>query len=458
MNQRSHQKCRKADPARRLAYTALLAVETHGSYANLALADQLRAARMTGRDAAFATELVDGTSRGTGTWDRIIAAASNRAPAKLQPGVRVVLRMAAHQILAMRVPTRAAVASSVDLAGQVIGERVTGLVNAVSRRISSHSLEEWATEIGGCDAVDVMALRTLHPTWIVKAFQNRLGADELEAALLADNEPSVPTLVVRPGLAEREELMPGTRTRYSPWGVVRPGNPSDVAAVREGRAGVQDEGSQLVILALLRAAEANGCFGQWLDLCAGPGGKSALLAGLASQHDTRLTAVELHEHRADLVAKALKTIPGDHRVITADGTRPPLPAQSFAAVLADVPCSGLGSLRRRPDARWRRTPTDVRELAQLQRRLLVSAVNLAQPGGVVGYVTCSPHRAETIDIIDFARATLPVDIIDAPALLPDIPNTAASGNSNAVQLWPHRHRTDAMFCALLRKRNEPETP
>ena len=137
-----------------------------------------------------------------------------------------------------------------DLAGQVIGERVTGLVNAVSRRISSHSLEEWATEIGGCDAVDVMALRTLHPTWIVKAFQNRLGADELEAALLADNEPSVPTLVVRPGLAQRDELGSGTPTRYSPWGVVRPGNPSDVAAVREGRAGVQDEGSQLVILAL----------------------------------------------------------------------------------------------------------------------------------------------------------------------------------------------------------------
>lgn len=193
MTQRVHQKRRKADPARRLAYSALLAVETHGAYANLALADHLRAAKLTGRDAAFATELVDGTSRGTGTWDRIIEAASCRAPAKLQPGVRVVLRMAAHQILAMRVPTRAAVASSVDLAGQVIGERVTGLVNAISRRISTHSLEEWATEIGGRDAVDVMALRTLHPTWIVKAFQDRLGADEVEDALLADNEPPDPS-------------------------------------------------------------------------------------------------------------------------------------------------------------------------------------------------------------------------------------------------------------------------
>ncbi|PGF46856.1 rRNA cytosine-C5-methylase [Cutibacterium acnes subsp. acnes] len=457
MTQRVHQKRRKADPARRLAYSALLAVETHGAYANLALADHLRAAKLTGRDAAFATELVDGTSRGTGTWDRIIEAASCRAPAKLQPGVRVVLRMAAHQILAMRVPTRAAVASSVDLAGQVIGERVTGLVNAISRRISTHSLEEWATEIGGRDAVDVMALRTLHPTWIVKAFQDRLGADEVEDALLADNEPPVPTLVVRPGLAQRDELGSGTPTRYSPWGVVRPGNPSDVAAVREGRAGIQDEGSQLVILALVRAAKANSCFGQWLDLCAGPGGKSAMLAGLANQHDTSLTAVELHEHRADLVSKALRTIPGDHRVMTADGTHPPLPKQSFAAVLADVPCSGLGSLRRRPEARWRRTPTDVEELTQLQRRLLISAVNLTRPGGVIGYVTCSPHRAETIDIINSACATLPVDVLDAPAMLPNIPNIAASGNTNTIQLWPHRHGTDAMFCALLRKRDESGT-
>ena len=454
MNQRPHQKRRKTDPARRLACTALLAVETHGAYANLALADQLRATGMSGRDAAFATELVDGTSRGSGTWDRIIEAASERNPAKLQPGVRVVLRMAAHQILAMRVPTRAAVATSVDLARQVIGERVTGLVNAVSRRISTHSLEEWASEIGGREGVDVMALRTLHPTWIVKAFQDRLGADEVEAALLADNEPPIPTLVVRPGLAERDEIESGTPTRYSPWGVVRPGNPSDVAAVREGRAGIQDEGSQLVILALLHAAEANGSFGQWLDLCAGPGGKSALLAGLANQHNTNLTAVELHEHRADLVAKALKTIPGNHRVMTADGTCPPLPARSFDAVLADVPCSGLGSLRRRPEARWRRTPADVEELTHLQRRLLTSAVNLSRPGGIVGYVTCSPHRAETIDIVEYARASLPVDVFDAPAMLPGIPGIAASGNSNAIQLWPHRHGTDAMFCALFRIHDE----
>ncbi|WCC80883.1 rRNA cytosine-C5-methylase [Cutibacterium equinum] len=456
MTQRPHQKRRKADPARRLAYTALLAVETRGAYANLALADQLRATNMTGRDAAFATELVDGTSRGSGTWDRIIASASGRDPAKLQPGVRVILRMAAHQILAMRVPTRAAVASSVDLAGQVVGERVTGLVNAVSRRISTHSLEEWAKEIGGNDSLDVMALRALHPTWIVKAFQDRLGSDEVEAGLLADNEAPVPTLVIRPGLADRQELLGdgGTATAYSPWGVRRPGNPADLDAIRQGRAGVQDEGSQLVVLALLRAAQAHGAFGQWLDLCAGPGGKSALLAGLAAQHDSSLTAIELHQHRAELVQQALAPIPGIHRVVTADATNPPVPSQSFDLVLADVPCSGLGSLRRRAESRWRRTPSDVKELTVLQRRLLTSAVNLTKPGGVIGYVTCSPHRAETVDIMDFAQRNLPVDLLDAPAMIPEVPNTAARGNARMIQLWPHRHGTDAMFCALLRIRDK----
>mgnify|MGYP000316381800 FL=1 len=164
--------------------------------------------------------------------------------------------------------------------------------------------------------------------------------------------------------------------------------------------------------------------------------------------------MELHEHRADLVAKALKTIPGNHRVMTADGMCPPLPARSFDSVLADVPCSGLGSLRRRPEARWRRTPADVEELTHLQRRLLTSAVNLSRPGGIVGYVTCSPHRAETIDIIEYARASLPVDVLDTPAMLPGIPGIAASGNSNAIQLWPHRHGTDAMFCALFRIHDE----
>ncbi|MDO4411997.1 RsmB/NOP family class I SAM-dependent RNA methyltransferase [Cutibacterium sp.] len=453
MSQRHGQKRRKADPARRVAYTALLAVETRGSYANLALADQLRAAGMTGRDAAFATELVDGTSRGTGTWDRIVAAASGRDPAKLQPGVRVILRMAAHQILAMRVPTRAAVASSVDLAGQVIGERVTGLVNAVSRRISTHSLEEWASKIGGDKNADVLALRTLHPIWIVKAFQDRLGTDEVEAALLADNDPPVPTLVVRPGLADRQELLVdgGTATPYSPWGVVRLGNPADLDVIRQGRAGVQDEGSQLVVLALLRAAESHGCYGQWLDLCAGPGGKAALLASVAAQHNSSLTAIEIHQHRAELVEKALAPIPGDHRVLTADGTNPPLPAQSCDVVLADVPCSGLGSLRRRPESRWRRTPADIRELTQLQRRLLTSAVDLTKSGGVIGYVTCSPHRDETLNVIDFAQQDFPVDLLDAPAMIPEVPDI--DDGSGTIQLWPHRHGTDGMFCALFRKRD-----
>lgn len=443
---------RRADPARRLAYTVLLAVETRGSYTNLALVEQLRAEGMSGRDAAFATELVDGTARGTGTWDAVIAEASGRDPARLQAGVRVVLRMACHQILAMRVPTRAAVASSVDLAGQVIGERVTGLVNAVSRRIASHDLDGWAALISPDDELTALALATLHPRWIVDAMAERLGPDELEAALRADNEPPVPTLVVRPGLADRQELLDagGEPTRYSPWGATRRGNPADVPAVKQGRAGVQDEGSQLVTRALVAAARPSP--GQcWLDLCAGPGGKAALLACLAARDEVGLVACELHPHRAEMVAAALAPVPGHHEVITADATNPPLSAESFDAVLADVPCSGLGSLRRRPESRWRRRPSDIDDLVVTQKRLLTSAVRLTRLGGVVGYVTCSPHRAETIDVITDAVDRLPVHLLDAPSMLPEVPGAASPENPLTIQLWPHRHGTDAMFCALLRR-------
>ncbi|WP_130865461.1 RsmB/NOP family class I SAM-dependent RNA methyltransferase [Acidipropionibacterium timonense] len=440
---------RRADPARRVAYTALLAVETQGAYANLALADQLGATHLVGRDAAFATELVDGTARGTGTWDAIIAAASGREVTAFQPGLRVVLRMACHQILTMRVPTRAAVATSVELAGHVIGERVTGLVNAVSRKIALHDLDGWADELAE-DRTDRLALRTLHPRWIVEALVDRLGPLEVEPALAADNVPAVPTLVVRPGLATLDELVDAGATpcRYSGHGATRPGNPAEVAAVAEGRAGVQDEGSQLVATAL---ADSCAVDGPWLDLCAGPGGKSALLASIAAQEGRRFRAGEIHPHRADLVRRALEPVPGDHEVVVADGTNPPWPASTFAAVMADVPCSGLGSLRRRPESRWRRQPSDLADLTVLQRTLLASAVDLALPGGVVGYVTCSPHRAETLDVVEWALGSLAVDLLDAPAVLPQVPDAATGPDDRCLQLWPHRHGTDAMFLALLRR-------
>jgi len=440
------------DVPRRTALAVLRAVTGEGAYANLALAEALAAQRLSGADAALVTELVAGTCRGMGTYDTIIEAASGRRLRTLQPAVVDLLRLAAHQALGMQTPAHAAVTTSVELARAAIGERVTGLVNAVVRRIAAHSLDGWLDLLSrDLEPGDALALRTLHPRWIVDAWAEVLPAEELEAALWADNVPAITTLVVRPGLAAREELLEGggEPTGVSPFGVRRPGAPGDVPAVRERRAGVQDEGSQIVAWVLGRLDAAPGA---WLDLCSGPGGKSALLAGLARDQGSWLVSAELQPHRAALVAAAVAGYGSGVQVIVADGTRPAWRPGAFTKVMADVPCSGLGALRRRPDARWRKLSDDVDGLHPLQCALLATALESVAPGGVVAYVTCSPHRHETADVVaEVVAGRDDVEILDAPALLSEVADAVASTDPRFVQLWPHRHGTDAMFLALLRR-------
>jgi 16S rRNA (cytosine967-C5)-methyltransferase len=220
---------------------------------------------------------------------------------------------------------------------------------------------------------------------------------------------------------------------------------------------VQDEASQLAALALTRADTGRAVPGpdgdrRWLDLCAGPGGKARLLAGLAAGRGARLLAADAREHRARLV-HAVMAPAGAGAVIVADGTEPAWRPGSFDRVLADVPCSGLGALRRRPDARWRKTPADVAALGPLQRALLRTAITAARPGGVIAYVTCSPHVAETRAVVDeVAAARDDVLVLDAPALLPEVPDLACPGpGGRYAQFWPHLHGTDAIFLALLQR-------
>ena len=440
---------RRPDPARRVAYDTIRAVHAADGYANLVLSDLLSERRLSPRDAAFATELAYGTLKREGTYDKILVRASGRRLDTLQPAVVDVLRLGTHQLLGMRVPTHAAVGATVDLAAGAIGERVAGVVNAVLRKVALRDMDGWLDElVGDAGGLDAVALRNHHPVWIARAFEDLLG-DETEAALEADNASPRTTLVVRPGLYERAELVAAGAepTPYSPYGAVWAGNPTELAAVRDGRVGVQDEGSQLVALALSRAEAPRG---PWLDLCAGPGGKAALLVGLAGSVGVPVLAAERLPHRARLVASALRAFDPDRRwVIAADGTRPAWRPGTFARVLADVPCTGLGALRRRPEARWRRVESDLDDLVPLQLALLRTAVDSLMPGGVVAYVTCSPHRAETEDVIAAILAEGDVEVVDAPALLPEVPDAARGAY---LQLWPQRHGTDAMFCAILRRK------
>ena len=459
--QRASSPTRGADRSRRVAFDALRRVTGEDAYANLVLPGLLAERGIDGRDAAFATELLNGTCRWLGTYDAILEAASGRALGTLQPAVVDLLRLGAHQVLGMRVGTHAAVSETVDLAGATVGRRVTGLVNAVLRRVAAHDLASWVERLGADrDPLDRLALAHAHPRWVVEAYADLLPDDEILPALAADNVSPEVSLVVRPGLARLDELVaeagadgPG---RWSPFAVRGTGNPADLPLVRTGRAGVQDEGSQLVAWGVTRPPAASGW---WLDLSAGPGGKAALLTGLAAADGSRVVAGELAPHRAALVVSATRGYPLDQRpvVVVADATRPSWRPGSFTRVLADVPCTGLGALRRRPEARWRRDPADVEALHPLQTALLSTALDAAAPGGLVAYVTCSPHRRETADVVTETLAGRDdVDVVPFAEVLPELAGpavgAAASTDGAFLQLWPHRHGTDAMFAAYLRRR------
>ncbi|WKU43931.1 transcription antitermination factor NusB [Streptomyces sp. VNUA116] len=456
----------KKDPVRILAFEALRAVDERDAYANLVLPPLLRKAREKGdfdaRDAALATELVYGTLRRQGTYDTIIAACVDRPLREVDPPVLDVLSLGAHQLLGTRIPPHAAVSASVELARVVLGDGRAKFVNAVLRKITAHDLDGWLEKVAPPyedDPEEHLAVVHAHPRWVVSALWDALGGGRagIEDLLEADNERPEVTLVARPGRSTPEELLaavgedsalPG---RWSPYAVrlAEGGEPGALEAVKEGRAGVQDEGSQLVALALA-SVPVDGPDARWLDGCAGPGGKAALLGALAAERGAALLASEKQPHRARLVGRALAGNPGPYQVIAADGTRPPWREGVFDRVLVDVPCTGLGALRRRPEARWRRRPEDVAGFAPLQRDLLREALRAVRVGGVVGYATCSPHPAETKAVVDdvLKRDGVSAEWIDARPHMQGVP---ALGEGPDVQLWPHLHGTDAMYLALLRR-------
>jgi len=444
------------DAPRLAAYEVLKAVRVDDAYANLVLPRVLREHGLAGRDAAFATELASGTIRRQGTYDAIILACLDRP--KVEAKVLDALRLGAHQLLSMRVPVHAAISTTVDLIRATVGQGPAGFTNAVLRRVAEHDLDSWVRRVAPDPVRDPLGFASVahsHPRWVVGGLRDALGSNgDLDALLAADNVAPKVMLVARPGLSTVEELVAagGTPGRLSPYAVeLGGGDPAEIPAVAGGRAGVQDEGSQLVALALA-SAPLVGRDELWLDLCAGPGGKAALLAALAAERGARLLANERQHHRAQLVARGTAAArAGMLGVVAGDGTRPPWRPGSFDRVLVDAPCSGLGALRRRPESRWRRTPGDVKELVPLQRALLASALESVRPGGVVAYATCSPLLPETVEIVEGVLAESGAELVDVATALPGVPD-ASGPLPGTLQLWPHLHGTDAMFVALLRRR------
>ena len=447
---------------RRIAWEVLLDVATKDAYANLLLPAKLARTHLGAQDAALTTELTYGALRRQKFYDAVIEIAASRPVSSIDPEPLAAMRLGAHQLLSMRVPDHAALSETVAVVKRSAA-KTAGFVNAVLRRICEADDEQWLTRVTAeTSATTRLAIEHSHPEWIVRALSQALkgherDAGELEALLRADNAPAKVAVSALPGLIDRTEL-PGAPTSLSPIVVtLDTAVPRDVQAVADGRARVQDEGSALVALAL---AEVDAPAGTWADLCAGPGGKAAVLAAVAAAQSTQLAAFDSSEHRVELVrdsTQALDNVTAEVR----DGREARGP---YAKVLVDVPCSGLGALRRRPEARYRRQPSDITALSGLQSELLDAALNACAPGGVVAYSTCSPHYAETVLIVDEvlrrrAQAdSADITVVDTPAVLETITGTTAQsfasvtrGTGRYAQLWPHVHNSDGMFLALLRK-------
>ncbi|MEJ5996804.1 RsmB/NOP family class I SAM-dependent RNA methyltransferase [Corynebacterium sp. H130] len=441
------------DKARAVAFEVLVAVATQEAYANLVLPKALTTARLEGRDAAFATELTYGSLRALGTLDAVIDAVSSRPTSKLDAEVLSALRLGAYQVLFTRVEPHAAVDTTVRIVQGVGHEKAKGFANAVMRSITRTSPERWLEKLTPEDELAALAFRTSHPEWIARSFAQILDPAELEEALTEDSARPRVHLVAKPGEMSAEELAliaGGDEGKYSPYAVyLEGGDPGALEPVKQGLAAVQDEGSQIIARALTVAPVDGVDGGRWLDLCAGPGGKAALIGGLARIDGARVDAVEVAPHRARLIENATRGLPV--KVHVADGRKPGLNS-GYDRILVDAPCSGLGALRRRPEARWRKKESDIAELATLQFELLSSAVELTRPGGVIVYSTCSPDLRETRAIVDRAVAELGVEELDAKEFACGLENT---GEHKSVQMWPHRHGTDAMFFAVLRR---PATP
>jgi len=439
----------KPEASRLLAFDLLTEVNRNEGYSNLLLPQALNSSKLDERDKSLVTELLYGTIRMQGKHDWVLAQISDRPWTEVDPGIVDVCRMGVHQIHEMRIPDHAAVASTVEVARKRLGESKASFVNALLRNVTRKSQEDWFAPLSAIsDPVERMSIQYSHPEWIVSAYFDLLkNWDEVEQALAINNEAATPTLVSWPGLSTIEDLkeIGGEPTTYSPYGAHWKGNPGALDLIKARKIGVQDEGSQLVASVFAKASAGT----NWLDMCAGPGGKAALLSNIAREKKIVFTANEVSAVRADLVRQVVN---GD-RVLVGDGREIGNQAEKFDAILIDAPCTGLGALRRRPEVRWRRNLQDLRELTQLQRELIDSGIKALNVGGVLGYATCSPHLAETtIQVSDLKRKHHNMEQIDVASYLPD--NLENSERDQAMALWPHRTGTDAMFLALFKKVSE----
>ena len=438
----------KPDESRVVAYNLVSQVNREGAFANIRLPALLAESHLDERDRAFATELSYGTLRMQGKHDFVIKSKIDRPFEELDPAVVDILRIGLHQILEMRVPDHAAVDATVELARSVAGEGKASFINAILRAALREPVD--------FSALTDLSISYSHPQWIIDSFRDQLKDEErLVKLLTAHNTPVAPHLVAWPGKSTPEELLleGGEKFDENNYAVRATKMPGLYKAVHERRAGVQDLGSQLISEIFFNTARDAGYL-HWLDMCAGPGGKAAMLSHLLKVHRPKdnFTANEPTPHRAELVSHVIPA----NEVISHRGEDLVDLATRYDRILIDAPCSGLGALRRRPESRWRKNLVDLKNLVSLQRDLLDAGVKILNPGGLIGYVTCSPHRSETgAQVADFLYRHKDFMLISlAPYISESATGMGILREDGTIQMWSDIHGTDSMFMALFARRPE----
>ena len=446
------------EDARTLALRVLQRVEESGAYADLALHAALAKSRLDPRDRAFATELVYGTLRFRGRLDFLLAQVTGRPLARLEHSIVQVLRLGAYQLVFCdRVPDAAAVSESVRLAHAAGVGRAAGLVNAALRRLARER-----------DAISLPALaddpiahlvHTLSfPRWLAERWVAQFGANEAAALAAALNETPPRTLRANRSCVERDallaELLPrfplAAACRFAPDGVTlgRRGDPAGDPAFQEGRMTVQDEASQLVV-ELLDPQPGE----RVLDACSAPGAKATAIAERVGEAG-QVIALDRNERRLGLVARdAARLGLGNLRVLLADASAAEiegLDAAPFDRILVDAPCSGLGALRRNPDARWRVQPKAIRQLAAVQRAILAAVSKRLRPGGTLVYSTCTISPEENDDVVEWLLANAPELRRSSETVLPTSLRSLVGADA-VLRCWPQHHDTDGFFAARLER-------
>ena len=445
---------------RLLALRVLERVQRAGAYADLALHAQLGRTDLPAGDRAFATDLVRGTLRWRGRLDFLLSQLVDRDLEKLEPLVANALRLGAYQIVCNeRVPDSAAVDQTVRCIRAAGADRASGLVNAVLRRLASEH-QGMALPTLESDPLGHLTHAQSLPPWLAARFLELWGPETAAALARASNE--IPPLTVRANRRRTsstellDELLPrwpeATRCSYSRDGLVlgHRGNPALDPAFLEGRFTVQDEASQLVV-GLLDPRPGQ----HVLDACAAPGGKTGAI-GERLGGKGELIALDRNPRRLELVRRHARRLGlSDVRCIARDATRPLADLalrRGFDRVLVDAPCSGLGTLRRNPDARWRVGPDDPARLAEIQRAILRNSAALLGPGGVLVYSTCTVLPEENEQVIDAFLAETP-GFEKAPAEQAPEEARPLVGNDGYLRSMPHLNGADGFFAARLVRRS-----